>query len=62
VEEICRWLTPGNGQTPEEILSQLITTKKPIPQEHTHYLVNDVMEVNYELLQKKYGGKSQRVV
>jgi pheromone shutdown protein TraB len=52
VEGICRWLTEGNGQGPEQILTQLIQTNKPIDAEQSRYLVEDVMEVNHELLQE----------
>jgi pheromone shutdown protein TraB len=50
VEGIRRWLTEGNGQGPEQILTQLIQTKKPIDAEQSRHLVEDVMEVNHELL------------
>eukprot|EP00548_Thalassiothrix_antarctica_P008169 CAMPEP_0194153000 /NCGR_PEP_ID=MMETSP0152-20130528/54914_1 /TAXON_ID=1049557 /ORGANISM="Thalassiothrix antarctica, Strain L6-D1" /LENGTH=53 /DNA_ID=CAMNT_0038858003 /DNA_START=826 /DNA_END=987 /DNA_ORIENTATION=+ len=36
---ICDWLTNGNGQTPEEILRNIIETKK---YENTVSLVEDV--------------------
>jgi pheromone shutdown protein TraB len=52
VEGICRWLTEGNGQGPEQILTQLIQTNKPIDAEESRYLVQEVMEVNHELLQE----------
>ena len=52
VAGICHWLTVGNGETPEAILSRLIQTKKMIPEEDSRSLIFDVMEVNHDLLQE----------
>ena len=52
VEGICTWLTVGNGQTAEQILSKLIEMKKPIASDQAQVLVEEVMEVNYELLRE----------
>jgi pheromone shutdown protein TraB len=52
VEGICRWLTEGNGQGPEQILTQLIQINKPIDADQSRVLVEDVMEVNNEVLQE----------
>ncbi|KAI2490484.1 TraB-like protein [Fragilaria crotonensis] len=41
---ICQWLTDGNGQTPEQILSEIVQTKK-----HTDvdFLVKEVTQLPY---------------
>ena len=52
VAGITHWLTVGNGETPEAILSRLVETKKAIPPEDSRSLILDVMEVNHELLQE----------
>ncbi len=46
---ICQWLTDGNGQTPEQILSEIVQTKK-----HTavDFLVKEVTQLPYD--QKLY--------
>jgi pheromone shutdown protein TraB len=50
VEGMCRWLTVGNGQEPDQILSMLIKTKKPIPEEHAQFLIDSVSELDPVLL------------
>ena len=57
VDGMCRWLTVGNGQDqrPEEILSMLIRTKKPIPEEEAQFLMDSVSELNPELLAENHG-------
>jgi pheromone shutdown protein TraB len=52
VAGICRWLTVGNDKGPEEILAQLIQTKKTVSDDDCRMLVHDVMEVSHELLQE----------
>jgi len=37
-------------EQPEDILSQLIQTKAPIPQEDQDYLVNEITEINPDLI------------
>jgi hypothetical protein len=51
---MCRWLTTGcnNGQSPEQVLPQLVQIKKGIPEEDSRVLIHDVMAVNHELLQE----------
>lgn len=41
---ICQWLTDGNGQTPEQILSELVQTKR---QESVEHLINEVTQLPY---------------
>lgn len=37
-------------EQPEDILSQLIQTKAPIPQEDQDYLINEITEINPDLI------------
>ena len=47
VQGICKWLTDGNGNTPEEILSEIVQTKRHAD---VDYLVKDVTQLSYDHL------------
>lgn len=42
---ICQWLTDGNGQTPEQILSEIVQTKKHTSAE---FLIKEVTQLPYD--------------
>lgn len=44
-EGISQWLTDGNGQTPEQILSEIVETKK---NKDVEYLVKEVTQLPYD--------------